>query len=80
MALGASSCEVTTQDRTTEAGAQPDRVADTSDVTVWRNIDNAPTVVTFCADGLRFAATLSADGTRAPQLVWIPEHDRRCQS
>lgn len=76
--LGGSSCDEVTNDRQGEGGILPDNVADTSQVTVWRNIDNAPNVITFCADGLAFAATTSVDGARQPQLLRLPERDQRC--
>lgn len=72
-------CDPVTQDRQ-EGGTTPDRVADTSHVTVWRNVDNAPNVIVFCADGLAWAATSSVDGARTPSLLRVPERDSRCAS
>lgn len=69
-------CDQVTQDRQT--GLQPDHAADTTNVTVWRNVDNAPNVIIFCADGLAFAATSSVDGQRQPQLLRLAERDGRC--
>jgi hypothetical protein len=66
------------QDRESGAGLKPDRVADASEVVVWRNADDIPNVATFCADGLAWAATLSRDGVTAPQLLRLPERDARC--
>lgn len=68
-------------------GAQPsddrpdaaaDAYKDTSKVTIWRNADGAPNVVRFCADGLAWAATLSSDGAKSPQLLRVPERDEVC--
>lgn len=73
---GASGCDSVTDDRTT--GKQPDSMSDTTNVTVYRNADGVPNVAVFCADGLAFAATLSTDGTRSPQLLRLPERDTRC--
>ena len=75
---GASGCEEVTQDRQSGAGLKADNISDTTDVTVWRNIDGAPNVVTFCADGLAFAGTLSMDGARSPSILRLPELDQRC--
>jgi hypothetical protein len=75
--LGGGSCDVA-EDRKSAAGPKPDAYADTTDVTLWRNADGIPNVAIFCADGLRFAATLSQDGARQPSLVRVPEQDRRC--
>jgi hypothetical protein len=72
-----NSCDPVTEDRQ-EGGTKPDSVQDTTRVTVWRNVDNAPNVITFCADGLAFAATSSVDGQRAPNLIRLPEMDGRC--
>lgn len=72
-------CGGTEQDRQTPAGTQPDAYADTTDVTLWRNADNVPNIAIFCAGDLRFAATLSSDGTKQPSLVRVPEQDRQCQ-
>jgi hypothetical protein len=68
-----------TADRESGAGRQVDRYEDATDITVWRSADDVPNVVTFCADGLRFVATLSVDGTRAPALLRVPEQDDRCR-
>jgi hypothetical protein len=73
-------CAATSADRLPEAGGpSPDGFADATDVTVWRNADNVPNVAMFCADGLRWAATLSDDGSKSPVLVRVPEHDSRCE-
>lgn len=72
-------CDQVTQDRQ-QGGPDPDRVADTSQVTVWRNVDNAPNLIVFCADGLAWAGTSSVDGARAPSLLRVPERDGRCAS
>lgn len=65
--------EYASQDRSEEAGGRgADSYADTSNVTVWRNVDNVPNIATFCADGQKFWATLSVDGQRAPAVGIIP--------
>lgn len=72
-------CAPTSADRLPEAGGPtPDAFADATDVTVWRNVDNVPNVAMFCADGLRWAATLSDDGAKSPVLVRVPERDASC--
>jgi hypothetical protein len=77
LVLGA--CSTATQDRTDGAGGtEPDYLADAKHVTLVRNADNVPNVALFCAEGFGFAATLSADGTRSPQLVRMPELDKTC--
>lgn len=79
-ALALTACEQTTRDRSADAGGHnPDHTSDTTDVTVWRNIDNAPNVVGFCADGVRFYTTLSVDGQRQPALVVAPDIAQDCQ-
>ena len=66
-------------DRSGEAGGRDaDTFADATDVTVVRNIDDVPNVALFCADGIRFAATLSGDGTRPPQLVELSPDFQTC--
>lgn len=78
LVLTAGSCqEYPSQDRSDEAGGRTaDDYADTSQVTVWRNVDNVPNIVTFCADNQMFWATLSVDGQRAPAVGILP--DREC--
>lgn len=73
--LGAQSCDTPSSDRENK---RADGYADVYDVTIWRNADDVPNVAMFCVDGMRFASTLSADGVKQPQLVRIPEQDRRC--
>lgn len=76
--LALTGCSEAAQDRESGAGLAPDRIADASEVVVWRNADDVPNVVTFCADGLAWASTLSRDGTTSPQLLRLPERDARC--
>lgn len=66
VALGCS--ETPTADRQ-EGGRLADDYADVTNVTIYRNVDDVPNVAIFCAGEERFAATLSADGTRSPELV-----------
>lgn len=73
--LGASSCDEPAQDR---AKTEADGFQDATNVVVWRNADQVPNVVTFCADGLAWAATLSSDGYKTPNLLRLPERDSRC--
>lgn len=69
----------TTRDRSSEAGgSSPDEWADTYGVVLVRNVDDVPNVALFCAEGFRFASTLSTDGTRQPSLVRVPEGDDAC--
>lgn len=58
--------------------AEPDGYADATEVVVWRNADQVPNVVTFCADGVAWIATLSHDGSGAPALLRYAERDGRC--
>lgn len=77
--LSAESCDPPADDRQTGNGKAADSYADTTNVTVWRNADQIPNVALFCADGMRFASTLSSDGVKQPQLLRIPEQDKQCQ-
>lgn len=78
LVLSAESCDAPADDRTTGKGTAADGYQDTSQVVIWRNADQIPNVATFCADGLAWAATLSSDGMKVPNLLRIPEHDSRC--
>ena len=62
--------DVPTADRV-EGGRQADDYADVTDVTIYRNVDNVPNVANFCAGGEEYAATLSVDGTRSPELIHL---------
>lgn len=73
----AGSCETATQDRQ-QGGNKADEYMDVTEVVVWRNIDNAPNVVGFCAEGVRLLATLSLDGARSPALVVAPDFAQTC--
>lgn len=73
--LSAESCDTPATDRSDK---QPDGFQDTTNVVIWKNADQVPNVATFCADKLAWAATLSSDGTKQPQLVRVPEHDEQC--
>lgn len=70
-----SGCEEASMDR---AKTQPDGHQDATQVIVWRNADQVPNVVTFCADGLAWASTLSSNGYKDPSLTRLPERDSRC--
>lgn len=62
----------------TAGGNRPDAWGNVTFVTAYHNVDGAPTVVLFCTDRLRFAATLSLNGTTSPALLRLPEQDRIC--
>lgn len=74
--IALAACAETPSDDRTET--KPDGYQDVTNVVIWRNADDVPNVATFCADHLAFASTLSSDGTKAPQLVRVPEHDSAC--
>lgn len=76
LALGLAGCGSQPSDDRPNADA--DAYKDATKVTIWRNADGVPNVAIFCADGLRFAATLSSDGAKQPQLVRVPEGDQEC--
>lgn len=72
-----SACGATAmQDR---SNTEPDRVVEATHVTLIQNADKIPSVATFCGSGFGFAATLSADGTRSPALIRLPELDEICK-
>lgn len=73
--LGAGSCDTALTDR---AKQQPDGFQDATNVVVWRNADQVPNLVTFCADGLAWASTLSSNGMTNPNLLRLEEKDNRC--
>ena len=77
----AGSCQETpSADRSDEAGgSDADNYSDTSDVTVYRNVDDAPNVISFCAGGVRFFSTLSSDGYKTPTLLAAPDDFQDCQ-
>ena len=77
----AGSCqEQPYDDRSSEAGgSEADNYADTTDVTVYRNVDDVPNVVSFCAGGVRFFSTLSSDGYKTPTLLTAPDAFQDCQ-
>lgn len=69
----------TTSAEREDSGKPADTYADTSNVTVYRNVDNIPNVAMFCAGPYRFAATLnSADGKGRGQLLRLYEDDYIC--
>lgn len=71
-ALLAVGCgEMPTSDRQGEGGRRADEFGDVTDVTIWRNVDDVPNVAEFCAGEHEFVATLSADGTRSPELIYL---------
>ena len=72
--LGACS-DQPSDDRTNKSA---DSFVDATKVVIVKNADQVPNVALFCADGLRFAATLSGDGAKQPQLVRVPERDDVC--
>lgn len=77
LALGG--CSEVRMDRAVEAGgAEVDYFADSSEVTVWRSPDKVPNIVTFCADGRAWVATLNASDTGRGQLLRDEERDDRC--
>ena len=73
--LTAGSCDAPADDRPNIAA---DGFQDATNVIIWRNADQVPNVATFCADRLAWAATLSSDGAKTPNLLRVPEHDSRC--
>lgn len=73
--LSAESCDTPNQDR---ANKQADSYGEATNVKVWLNADEIPTVATFCADNLAWASTLSSDGAKTPTLLRVPEHDSQC--
>ena len=73
--LSAESCDQPATDR---SDRQPDGYQDVTNVVIWKNADQVPNVATFCADKLAYAATLSSDGAKQPQLLRVPEHDAQC--
>lgn len=74
--LTVSACSANRTDR----GSGADDFKDVSQVTVWRNIDDAPNLVMFCADSRAWVATLnSEDNTGRGFLVRDADADRRCQ-
>lgn len=74
LALTVAACGAS-QDR---AKTEPDGYADATEVIVWRNADQIPNVVTFCADGVAWISTLSHNGSGAPALLRYTERDGRC--
>ena len=77
-AIALAGCGATTQDRSSEAGgAEADNTDDTYDVTVWRNIDDAPNVIVFCVDGLKVMSTRTrAEG--GADLEIMPDEYQDC--
>ena len=74
--LALAGCTENRKDRGTGA----DDFGDVTNVKVWRNIDDAPNIVTFCADGRAWVATLnSEDNTGRGHLLRDAETDRKCQ-
>lgn len=74
---GASSCDTPNRDR---SNRNADGYHEASNVQVWLNADEVPTLVRFCADGLAWASTLSSDGAKTPVILRVPERDGVCQS
>jgi hypothetical protein len=75
--VAATGCSDELSDREGGAGLRADEVADTYDVTVYRNIDSFPNVAIFCADGLAFYASSQSSSSRG-SLGRLPERDERC--
>ena len=73
--LFAGCSEQPSDDRTNKSA---DGFEDATKVVIVKNADQVPNIALFCADGLRFAATLSSDGAKQPQLVRVPEQDSMC--
>lgn len=73
----AGACQEDPNDDRSDAagGKEADRYEDTSDVTVWRNADDVPNIVTFCADGQMFWSTLSSDGYKQPAVGILPNRE-----
>lgn len=72
----------TAQDRSDEAGGRaPDTVGDAYDVTLTRNIDDVPNVVTFCTtDGIKIVATRtgSTSGSTTREIEILPDAFQDC--
>jgi hypothetical protein len=75
-ACGSSTKQSVNQDR---ANVQPDSWGEATNVDAFKNADNVPTLVLFCAGGYRFYATLSSDGAKDPNLGRLPEQDGICK-
>lgn len=74
-------CSQATEDRVGGNGSSPDETVDATRVVVFRNADSVPNLAMFCADGLRFASTLSGgdDGAnKASTVIRLPERDSVC--
>lgn len=77
LALLLAGCSEADNDRESGSGKQPDLMTDATKVQIFRNADNVPNVVRFCADGRAFWSTLSGGDSNAkpPQLLRAPEED-----
>ncbi len=71
-------CSATDNDRDGGNGDQPDNYGESSNVTLYLNVDRVPNVASFCLDNRRYSSTLASTDSgspKSPVLVRVPEDD-----